>query len=327
LEFYSRSWKNIYEREGDFNMVLIPLIGSLTLIAGIILVSNITLEDISNDVRKILNKKETLKTKTKIARGKAKKNKIKQELQQINEDLTATGKGGQFATICGVSVSLFLTGIVFAIVMDNLFLVPVLGLSLAVLPFLYTKSTLVFYKKHIEEELETSLSVITSSYKRSDDLIRAVRENVNSIKPPIREIFKSFLGDAISINSNMITAITKLKGKIDNPIFKEWCDTLIQCQNDRTMKDTLVPVLKKLSDVRIVNSELQTILFEPKKEYFMMVAMVVGNIPLLFLLNKSWYQTLMHTMPGKIVLAVTGLAVFITMLYLFKFTKPIAYRR
>ena len=46
---------------------------------------------------------------------------------------------------------------------------------------------------------------------------------------------------------------------VDNEIFWEWCDTLIQCQDDRTLKDTLLPIVAKLTDVRIVNSELKTI--------------------------------------------------------------------
>ncbi len=96
---------------------------------------------------------------------------------------------------------------------------------------------------------------------------------------------------------------------IDNAIFKEWVDTIIACQDDRTLNDTLLPVVTKLTDVRIVNNELKTMLTEPRKEYFMMVAMVVGNIPLLYLLNKDWYNTLMFSIPGKFILAVCGVTV------------------
>ena len=79
-----------------------------------------------------------------------------------------------------------------------------------------------------------------------------------------------------------------LKEKVDDEIFREWCDTLIQCQDDRTLKDTLQPVVSKLTDVRIVNSELKTMLSPARNEYWFMVALVVGNIPLLYLLNKDW---------------------------------------
>lgn len=52
--------------------------------------------------------------------------------------------------------------------------------------------------------------------------------------------------------------------KAENSIFGEWCDTMIQCQSDRTLKHTLLPVLEKFSDVRIVQSRLETLLSQPR---------------------------------------------------------------
>jgi uncharacterized membrane protein YhaH (DUF805 family) len=68
-------------------------------------------------------------------------------------------------------------------------------------------------------------------------------------------------------------------------------------------------------------------LTEPRKEYFMMVALVVGNIPLLYMLNKDWFSSLMNTLPGKLVLAITGLIILITTVLMMKYTKPIEYKR
>ena len=117
--------------------------------------------------------------------------------------------------------------------------------------------TLSYYEKNTKEELETALSIITTSYVRSDDIVAAVRENIKYIKPPLRDVFKSFEGEATAISSNIKRALYKLKSMVDNEIFWEWCDTLIQCQDDRTLKDTLLPIVAKLTDVRIVNSELK----------------------------------------------------------------------
>ena len=64
---------------------------------------------------------------------------------------------------------------------------------------------------------------------------------------------------------------------------------MIACQDDRTLMDTLLPIVGKLTDVRIVNGDLKTLLYEPRKEYWMMVAMLIGNIPLLYLLNGDWF--------------------------------------
>ena len=114
--------------------------------------------------------------------------------------------------------------------------------------------------------------------------------------------------------------------KVDDDIFREWCDALIQCQDDNTLKDTLQPIITKLTDVRIVNSELTAMMSSVRIEYYTMDGMVVGNIPLLYVLNKDWFHTLMYETAGKITLGVCGLVIFVTYLFMLKFTKPVAYK-
>ena len=219
------------------------------------------------------------------------------------------------------------TRCILAVVIDNYFLIPVFAVAFAALPFFVARSTISAYDKHIKEEMETALSIITTSYIRSDDIVAAVQENIPQLKPPIREIFQGFVGETMMISSNMKDALRNLKDKIDNDIYAEWCDTLIACQDDRTLKDTLLPIVAKLTDVRIVNNELKTLLGEVKKEYWMMVCLVVCNIPLLYVLNKDWYDALMFTLPGKIVLAICGVVILITAVLMMKYTRPVEYKR
>ena len=93
-----------------------------------------------------------------------------------------------------------------------------------------------------------------------------------------------------------------------------------------SMKDTLQPIVQKLADVRIVNSELASLMASARMEYYTMVGLVVGNIPLLYVLNKDWFHTLIFETPGKIVLGVCGLVIFVTYLFMLKFTKPVSYK-
>ena len=86
-------------------------------------------------------------------------------------------------------------------------------------------------------------------------------------------------------------------------------------------------MVAKLTDVRIVNNELKTMLAEVKKEYWMMVFLVVGNIPLLYMLNKAWYEALVFSTLGKIVLAICGVVILITAMLMMKYTQPIEYRK
>ena len=308
-------------------MIVFYLIGFLLLCAGTVILLGLTPESITNDIMRLISPKQTLRDKVLIAKGKKKSKKLTAEILHIKDALDATGKGKQFTFACVTSILLLIAGCIVAVVIDNYFLIPVLAVAFASLPFFYIKNTIGAYDRHVKEEMETALSIITTSYIRSDDILGAVQENITYLKPPVRGIFQSFVGDAMMISSDLKTALRNLKGKIDDSIFEEWCDTLIACQDDRTLKDTLLPIVSKLTDVRIVNNELKTMLSEAKKEYWMMVCLVVGNIPLLYMLNDSWYESLMFTIPGKIVLAICGIVILITAMFMMKYTKPIEYKK
>jgi hypothetical protein len=88
-----------------------------------------------------------------------------------------------------------------------------------------------------------------------------------------------------------------------------------------------MPIVAKLTDVRIANSEIKGMLSAARIEYYMMAGMLVANIPLLYFLNKDWYNALMNTIAGKITLAVSAFAILITALFMFKWTKPVEYRK
>ena len=183
------------------------------------------------------------------------------------------------------------------------------------------------YSTQVKNELETALSIITTSYVRSDSIIDSVNENLKYIKPPVREIFQSFSDECGYVSSDIKKAIANLKYKVNDTVFSEWCDILLACQDDRTLKDTLMPTVAKLTDIRIVNNELKSTLSDAKREYLLMVALVCVNIPLLYFLNKDWYAALMYTTIGKFVLAVCGIAIIVTGIFMARFTRPVEYRK
>jgi hypothetical protein len=169
--------------------------------------------------------------------------------------------------------------------------------------------------------------VITASYLRSESFITAVDENITYLNPPVVDVFKEFLNQTRLINSNVRLAIEGLKSKIDNEVFREWCDALIACQEDKNLKSTLLPIVSKLSDMRIVASELEYMLYEPMKEFITMAILLIGNIPLLYFLNRSWFNTLMFHPVGKLILAITGTVVFVSLAGVIRLSKPIEYKR
>lgn len=55
--------------------------------------------------------------------------------------------------------------------------------------------------------------------------------------------------------------------------------------------------------------------------------LAVGNVPIMYLLDKDWYHTLMYTAVGQAILAVCAAAIFISAAFVIRLTKPIEYRR
>ena len=307
--------------------MICSIIASVFIIVGIALVMGLTPERVTDDLLHIIEPNDSMRDEAIAIRGNKKKHGLYKTLVKMKNALEVTGKSKQFTLACFLSLVLFAGGAVLSIIIGNVFLLPVLAVTGALVPFFYTTSTLSYYEKHTKEELETTLSIITTSYIRSDDIVSAVKENLVYIKPPLRDVFRTFEIEATAVSANIKRALYNLREKVDNEIFREWCETLIQCQDDRTLKDTLLSVVAKLTDVRIVNSELKTMLSSARNEYWMMVLLVVGNIPLLYFLNKDWYRTLMFTTSGKAVLGVCGIVILITALFMMRFTKPIEYKR
>ena len=308
-------------------MTFVYLICFLLLAVGAVLLLKLTPERITGDLIRFVSPKQTLRDKVLTRKGKKKSRKITVELRRIKDALEQTGKGNQFAVACAASLLLMIVGCVIAIMIDNPFLVPVFAIAFAMIPFIYAKRTVAYYDNHVKEELETALSIITTSYVRTDDIVSAVKENIQYLKPPVKDIFAGFVAENMMISSDVKQSIRHLKEKVNNSIFAEWCETLIACQDDRTLKDTLMPIVTKLTDVRIVNNEIKGMLSSARVEYYMMAGMVVGNIPLLYFLNKDWFNALMFTTLGKLVLAICGLVIIVTAVLMLRFTKQIEYRK
>lgn len=263
---------------------------------------------------------------------KSRKNKQPKGLKllflETKEVLRITGKSGMFTALCILSMLLFVVGAMIALTMKNNYLVPVLAAGLALLPFYYVKLTAGRHKRQINTELETALSIITTSYLRGKNtIIRAIEENQPYLNPPVAEVFRNFLLQAKLINSNTKEALAGLKPGIDNAVFHEWVDGVIACQDDYNLKTTLPPIVAKLSDMRVVSAELDLLLFEPVKEYITMVILLLGSIPLMYFLNKDWYQTLMFTEFGKVLLAICAGVIFLSVAAVAKHTRPIEYKR
>lgn len=286
-------------------MTTIQLMACIGMVVGFFVLLGITPSDFTEGVfRQITSKPKSLRDEINESTQRKKKFVLRREIEESQNILRMTGREAKFPAICAMSLLLFLVGASFAFLLGNFFLVPVLAAGMMFIPFWYIKLTAAYFKKAISAELETALSIITTSYLRNEDIQTAVEENLEYLNPPVKNAFAEFLTRIKLVDPDVDAALRDLSTKIDNAVFREWVAALLTCRYDRGMKTTLTPIVAKLSDMRIVNGDLENMVFEPRKEFIVMQILVLGNIPLLYFLNQEWYDILMHTPMGQIILAV-----------------------
>ena len=309
-------------------MLTLELAACIGMIMGCFILFGISLEDFTSDLfRGILGKPRNIQDAIMEETNTKKVSYIKRELLEVQEILLTTGREKQFPMLCTVSFVLFALGASLAVMMGNFFMVPVLAIGFLFIPLWYIKLTAHTFKKDISAELETALSIITTSYLRNEDILTAVEESIFYLNPPVQTVFQEFVTRIHMVDPDIEGALRELKTKIHNDTFEEWCDALQECQVDRSLKTILTPIVAKLSDMRLVNADLGFMIYEPRKEFITMVVLVLSNIPLLYFLNKDWFETLTKTTMGQLMLSISAASIFFSAARVVKLTKPIEYRR
>ena len=269
----------------------------------------------------------TLKRTILIAKGKKKENGFIKLINDTKKLLILTNRYEKFEIICFSAVAGSAGAVVFSFAIGNPYLAIPLSVSVLVAPFVYVKFSTGRLERKISEELETALSIITNSYIRSENIILAVEENINYINEPVKGVFKSFLNECNYINPDIKSNLVTLRGRLSNPVFVEYCNALIQCQNDINLKSTLYGIVKKLSNIRIVTARLDGLIYAPVKEFFMMVTIYLVNLPAFYLLNKDWFRIVTATTTGHIMVATSAGIIVVVTLNVLRLTRPITYRR
>ena len=309
-------------------MTAVLLLAFAGMVVGCFLIIGLSPMEFTESIfSRILAKPNSIKSQINEATRRKKPNFLRREIMEAQDVLRLTNRTSMFGMLCACSLALAAVGVSVAVAIGNLFLAPVLAIGLMFVPFWYIKTTETNYKKAISSELETALSIITTAYLRNEDIITSIEENVHYLNAPVKTVFESFISRIKLSNPDVTAALLEMKQQIDNEVFHEWCDSLILCQNDRSLKSTLTPIVNKLSDMRVVNADLEYLITGPRKEFITMAFFVIGNIPLLYMLNKDWYNSLMNTIPGQVILAVSAVGIFVATAIVIKLTKPIEYKR
>lgn len=313
-------------------MKIFYLIAYFSIVMGCFLLLNTTPLEFYENIRDFFIKhlpkrKQSMKKQIQMSLKQKKLRGIRRILAESRSVLQLTHRTDKLPLYIVVSIVMSLTGILISILFENYYLMPVLAIGLALVPWVYIIYSATKYRNELNEELETALSMITSSYLRTDNIISAIRENVDHLNYPVKEVFQKFLVQADLISSDIVLLLQELENSIDSSIFQDWVDQVILCQENRTLKNTLQSIVNKLSETREVNGDLEILMYEPLKEFMTMSVVILLEIPFIRMINVEWYNCLMLTMTGQIIVAGTAMTFFISLFGVMQKTKPVEYRR
>lgn len=250
---------------------------------------------------------------------------VLERFKTVSEEMLKHSRSGMtFSKYIRVSLLCSLAGIMIGLLLNNILLSAVLAAGMLFVPLEYLMIRQSSYTQMMNEQMETALSLITNSYLQSGDITKAVRENLHRIEQPFYNLFAEFIAEKTFIDSNISRNIRKLKNKVDNSFFAEWCDTLILCQQDRELMYVLPTIVEKMSDIKQMQEELNTQMYNIYKDHISVTLVVAANIPLMRFLNAEWYRLLTGTLAGQVIVALTFVVIFLAAAYVIKVNKPVS---
>ncbi len=312
-------------------MDILNLLAIILIVYAIFMIFGISFMEFIKDLKLFLysffeKKEKPIAIRVKEAKNPKQLKGFRLLISDAKNMLVLSGNKFLLDWILFIAIMLALLGFLIGIILKNIFIAPVLALALFISPYIYVFFMSIRWQKKLVEELETSLSIITTAYIRSNDIVGSIKENLDYLSPNVKKVFNSFVIETTYINSNTKGAIRKLREKINNDIFREWCDILILCMNNSEQKTALLPVVAKLSNMRVVTEELSNIIYEPLREYIIMMFLYIINLPMLRILNKEWFNNLTTSTVGKITLTVTSIIVLLTIPKVIAQTKEVSYK-
>ena len=191
---------------------MFKILAMLMSVIGICLVFELTPDSITDGLLRALKPKNTIAARSAALRGKEKQSAYLR-LIKLKSALKATGKAKSFSVSVTAAVALMFLGAAAAVILNNIFLLPVFCIACGAAPFLYLSSIISAYEKQLADEMETTLSAVTNSYLRSEDIISSVKENLKYIKPPLYSVFEEFLTETETVSPDIQSALINMSDK------------------------------------------------------------------------------------------------------------------
>ena len=295
------------------------LLCALFVTTGLFIMADVRPRDVTEELKKPFQRSVSRRKRIRHITGK-KPSFAQRMMEEASVMLDASGMGEQFVTYRNMAVLLAMAGVMFGIVIDNLLVSAVLGIGLAMTPLTVIRLRTADYTRMVNEKLEMAMSSVTNSYIATGNLVIAVERVLPMLPAPVSDIFKRFMADVQYVDGNIVHAIQRMRESVDNWYWQEWCNALIQCQDDVNLNRTLNGIVERLSEMRQIQMEVDTTL--RKHISIITVLLVLGSIPLMAFMIADWYDMLMNTIPGKITLAVVLGTVLVTSVWVSRANAP-----
>lgn len=252
-------------------MKLMFSLAFVCIVIAILRIFKLDTSAVADAISTVQNRKQSLK---KQATTK-KPNKLIDFAKNIVTALDTMGQIGSLYMLILLSFLLIVVGSFAGITFGNVWLSITFGIMLALIPFIYVRMQYIEYKSLLLDEMETGLSVITSSIERLDNIHSAFLENIRYINKPLRTVFEQFLY-ALDHSIPFDTAADRMKSKVNHSVFTDWCDTLKLVSRDRNMKTSLRPIVNRITDIKVATGEARNILKESNSEFVgvMMISLI-----------------------------------------------------
>lgn len=297
------------------------IICALLVTAGLFLLTGVRPRDMTEGVMKPFETEVNRKKRIRHMTGK-KPSSVQRMMEEAVTMLDASGKGEQISTYRNMAIMLATVGFLFGLVIDNLPVSLVLSIGLAMTPLTIIRMRTAEYERMVDEKLEMAMGSVTNSYIATGNLLIAVERVLPMLPAPVSDIFKRFQVDMQYVDGNTVRAIQHMRGASENWYWTEWCNALIQCQDDVSLNRTLSGIVERLSEMRQIQMEVDTTLRKHMSDYIVTILLVLGSIPLMGFMIPDWYDMLMTSIPGKITLAIVLATVLITSVWVSRAHAP-----
>lgn len=270
-------------------------------------------------------KKSVRQRRKELISGQRKAPRIIRAFDEARDILTQTGRPKMFSVVVVLSIVLGVAGVFIGVLTDNIFLIPVFGIGLAAAPVAFVHSKEPQLAARVNGSMKETLSVITNTYIQTEDIVHAFRSNLSLLKPPFDEACAEFVAEATFLQANIPRALQNLRHKIDNEQFREWCDALMQCYDNKELKQVLPVIVEKVDENISVQNELDTLTIPETAHFRTVVIICVVMIPLMLLIEPSWFFDMAGNPIGKFIIALAAAVVIAASIAAVRILKPVKY--